>query len=399
MSVPALPTIKCEDISSADSDPTGGGGGSSYNLSVNVNLGAVSNLLAAESASSTPKTPEILNSLIAMSNPLDQYHYSSNEKCPTPGYKSGNDSNSSMSNGSSASSPASGTPPSIQKTCSELIKAGLKLSIQSKRKMSGSDTDTCVKRLKKEESDDDYDSSHTATNKSDGLTPEDEERRRRRRERNKIAATKCRLKKRERTVNLVTESEVLESQNIELKSQLKDLELQKRQLTDMLQLHNACCSKNKSSPPPTTHYNMIRSYDSSTTFPNTYDTSSPYIRPESANILASSYTCITSLNGESSIDTISSLDSTYITPHLVDGVYTRPESVLSLPQPDANYSHTDGYLPKAGNLLVIEPTDADYYEPEVAYNLPTSQQCHTYPGTVVDAQSKINNGLNDGCLV
>jgi hypothetical protein len=35
------------------------------------------------------------------------------------------------------------------------------------------------------------------------LTAEDEERRRRRRERNKIAATKCRLKKRERTVNLV----------------------------------------------------------------------------------------------------------------------------------------------------------------------------------------------------
>lgn len=35
------------------------------------------------------------------------------------------------------------------------------------------------------------------------LTPEDEERRRRRRERNKIAATKCRLKKREKTFNLV----------------------------------------------------------------------------------------------------------------------------------------------------------------------------------------------------
>lgn len=53
------------------------------------------------------------------------------------------------------------------------------------------------------------------------LTPEDEERRRRRRERNKIAATKCRMKKRERTVNLVTESEVLETQNIDLKAQLK----------------------------------------------------------------------------------------------------------------------------------------------------------------------------------
>lgn len=35
------------------------------------------------------------------------------------------------------------------------------------------------------------------------LTAEDEERRRRRRERNKIAATKCRLKKRERTTHLM----------------------------------------------------------------------------------------------------------------------------------------------------------------------------------------------------
>lgn len=35
------------------------------------------------------------------------------------------------------------------------------------------------------------------------LTAEDEERRRKRRERNKIAATKCRLKKREKTTNLM----------------------------------------------------------------------------------------------------------------------------------------------------------------------------------------------------
>lgn len=55
-------------------------------------------------------------------------------------------------------------------TCSELIKAGLKLSIESKRKMSGSDTDASFKRLKKEESDDEYDSSHTQHNKSDGVS-------------------------------------------------------------------------------------------------------------------------------------------------------------------------------------------------------------------------------------
>lgn len=76
------------------------------------------------------------------------------------------------------------------------------------------------------------------------LTPEDEERRRRRRERNKIAATKCRLKKRERTANLVTESETLETQNIELKSQIQELQTQRRQLFEILSIHRPICTKN-----------------------------------------------------------------------------------------------------------------------------------------------------------
>lgn len=81
------------------------------------------------------------------------------------------------------------------------------------------------------------------------LTPEDEERRRRRRERNKIAATKCRLKKRERTANLVTESETLETQNIEFKSQIQELQNQRRQLLEILTLHRPNCTKNV--PPAT----------------------------------------------------------------------------------------------------------------------------------------------------
>lgn len=75
------------------------------------------------------------------------------------------------------------------------------------------------------------------------LSPEDEDRRRRRRERNKIAATKCRMKKRERTVNLVSEAETLEAQNIDLKAQMRSLELERRSLTDMLQLHSNSCSR------------------------------------------------------------------------------------------------------------------------------------------------------------
>ncbi|XP_023947164.1 transcription factor kayak [Bicyclus anynana] len=390
-SISSVPTIKCEDTSPSPTGPVGTDG-EGY-LSVNVNLSsAMMNLLAAETGGATTlRTPEIVNDLITMTNPLDQYNYDKNSSLKNG---SGNDSNSSMSNSSSATSPASNTPPSIQKTCSELIKAGLKLSIESKRKMSGSDTDGGIKRMKKEESDDDYDSSNTQAPKSE-LTPEDEERRRRRRERNKIAATKCRMKKRERTVNLVNESEILEHQNIDLKAQLKDLEVQKRQLIDMLSVHSASCVKN-SRTSPTTPYNMLRSYEPPTTFPTTFDTNSPYIRPESANILASSYTCAASVNGDS-VDAIS-LDATYMTPQAIDLEYNRPDSVLSLPPNSECYITTDGYLPKATTILgPIEP-EAEYYEADLNY-VASTPQCHNYPVNIQDSQTKLGSGLNDGCLV
>ena len=73
------------------------------------------------------------------------------------------------------------------------------------------------------------------------MTPEDEERRRRRRERNKIAATKCRMKKRERTMNLVSESEILEKQNIDLKELERKLEKECQELLEALQQHSKMC--------------------------------------------------------------------------------------------------------------------------------------------------------------
>lgn len=73
------------------------------------------------------------------------------------------------------------------------------------------------------------------------LTPEDEDRRKRRRERNKIAATKCRLKKRECINNLMRESETLEQQNVDLKTQLADLRKEYTGLMEMWQLHQMEC--------------------------------------------------------------------------------------------------------------------------------------------------------------
>merc|ERR1711963_1353638 len=95
------------------------------------------------------------------------------------------------------------------------------------------------------------------------LTYEDAERRNRRRERNKIAATKCRNKKKERTTRLIAEGEVLEIQNASLKEELKKLEVEKRSLSELLsQHHSHCVKKPKLSVTKEAHKtNKIRSHD------------------------------------------------------------------------------------------------------------------------------------------
>ncbi|CAL8111083.1 unnamed protein product [Orchesella dallaii] len=131
--------------------------------------------------------------------------------------------------------PPSTQPPSVELTRSKLIKESLKHSIQSKRKNSGKGeldvrAELVVKQRKREE-----------------LTPEDEERRRRRRERNKIAATKCRNKKKEKTSLLIkvctAESESLEGNNIHLKSEISKLEMEHQQLMEALNAHAPLCSR------------------------------------------------------------------------------------------------------------------------------------------------------------
>ncbi|XP_036141292.1 activating transcription factor 3-like [Monomorium pharaonis] len=204
-----------------------------YNLNVNVNpspTGAAGLLGVTAAAEVTPRTPEIVNSLIAMTNPFE-------------GYGSGNEK--SMRDRTDSTSSGEPSPPSVQHTCSQLIKEGLKLTLQTKRRAHSSGDDGKKKTRKEDGSgaDDEEEDEASNNNNKTGLTPEDEERRRRRRERNKIAATKCRLKKREKTVILVQESEILETQNHDLKSQIQELETQRRRLVDMLSLHGPTCLK------------------------------------------------------------------------------------------------------------------------------------------------------------
>merc|ERR1711963_245253 len=77
--------------------------------------------------------------------------------------------------------------------------------------------------------------------KKEELTSEDAQRRLRRRERNKIAATKCRNKKKARTQILIRESETLTVQNQSLKNEIHKLEQEKVRLMQVLSGHDNTC--------------------------------------------------------------------------------------------------------------------------------------------------------------
>uniref|UniRef100_A0A8B9SVW0 Activating transcription factor 3 n=1 Tax=Anas platyrhynchos TaxID=8839 RepID=A0A8B9SVW0_ANAPL len=88
--------------------------------------------------------------------------------------------------------------------------------------------------------------SHRMSSTLDTVTPPEahilqDERKKRRRERNKIAAAKCRNKKKEKTECLQKESEKLETINAELKAQIEELKNEKQHLIYMLNLHRPTC--------------------------------------------------------------------------------------------------------------------------------------------------------------
>ncbi|XP_061098890.1 cyclic AMP-dependent transcription factor ATF-3 [Conger conger] len=115
-----------------------------------------------------------------------------------------------------------------------LVKEELRFAIQNKRLSNGLSTvmSDCISSSS--------DRSTEPPLKKE-VTTADTDRRKRRRERNKIAAAKCRNKKKEKTDGLQKESEKLESINSELKAQIEELKNQKQQLVYMLNLHRPTC--------------------------------------------------------------------------------------------------------------------------------------------------------------
>ncbi|XP_040051539.2 protein FosB isoform X1 [Gasterosteus aculeatus] len=73
------------------------------------------------------------------------------------------------------------------------------------------------------------------------LTPEEEEKRRVRRERNKLAAAKCRNRRRELTDRLQSETDVLEEEKAELEAEISELQKEKERLEFVLVAHQPTC--------------------------------------------------------------------------------------------------------------------------------------------------------------
>lgn len=91
----------------------------------------------------TPKTPEIINSIIAITNPFEYHRRGSStgeDKILSPSEYASADTCSSTS--SNVGSPTS--PPRVQSMCSQLIKEELKLTLQKKRQntLSSSENDS-----------------------------------------------------------------------------------------------------------------------------------------------------------------------------------------------------------------------------------------------------------------
>ncbi|XP_077996204.1 cyclic AMP-dependent transcription factor ATF-3-like [Glandiceps talaboti] len=150
-----------------------------------------------------------------------------------------------------------------------LIKEGLKFAIQAKRKAHG------LNELKVED----------RQIKPDILTLDEELKRRRRRERNRIAAAKCRTKKRDKAETLEQETKRLQQANAKLKANIARLESEKKYLSETLQSHLVLCLMR-----PTAELNASTHFDESTKIPTADAMETPFLPEHTAVLPVSHYT-------------------------------------------------------------------------------------------------------------
>lgn len=167
---------------------------------------------------------------------------------------------------------------------------------------------------------------------------------------------------------------------------------------DMLSVHTPSCVKHTSSP--STPYNPIQPpYHSPTSYPASatpYEPNSPYIRPESANILASSYSC--DLENPPPCNYNQPVDSLEMQNYSIptsDGNFTRQD----------NQSYVNSEAFDKGSNLLIESPENEYLQTfenqDIAShqynNHPPNQQCHNMNGGPTRQKFR-NSGMDNGCM-
>lgn len=178
--------------------------------------------------SSPPSSPDLWDNYVNECRKLANCDNSINNS----NHNNNNSNNTNNSNSNVNNVNANLDNHNVIATKRQLIKEGLKVTIQSKRVALG------LQEI-------DYDYLESVNCKpcisEPCLNPEDEERKRRRRERNKVAATKCRNKKKVHVNRLCQESQSLEIENNFLKEEIKNLEREQAKLMEILQKHLPFC--------------------------------------------------------------------------------------------------------------------------------------------------------------
>ncbi|XP_028398759.1 cyclic AMP-dependent transcription factor ATF-3-like [Dendronephthya gigantea] len=141
-------------------------------------------------------------------------------------------SSTSSEGGSSApSSPISDAGSFIVQPKDDLVKKELRDAIRHKRLAKGLEELPEIEAKKP---------------KTDELTPEEEEKRKLRRERNKMAAFRCRQRRKQHIVELEQVTEQISNSNDDLEREIEDLKEQKEKLEEMLQSHSCKKERNTS---------------------------------------------------------------------------------------------------------------------------------------------------------
>jgi len=202
------------------------------NSSISLNCSLLAPPSTTLCGGNTPNTPEILNTIVnitaQMGSQFSQQNIMVHHPIPSHVKSEPMVVVSHLSTPSSIDKSAMRPHSIVEDYKSQFIKEGLKMKVKKNLKIESEDSLQKIlhQNIKQE---------------NEAQSPEDDIRRRRRRERNKVAAEKCRNKKKKATLNLFSESEIVERANVCYKEDIARLEAEQRHLMNILANHLPAC--------------------------------------------------------------------------------------------------------------------------------------------------------------